>query len=301
MGDESFKKPPWEKSPRVAKVALTTEDDQDLSMQDTLRARNNDDSHARQPSTVEDIFPGLKLPEGTIDGAAPATTTPTHHRRTTSALKSAAEGQGLPTTPGALKPVTQNRHNRQVSWGLENNTKLEISSSADNSRLLQPVLNTEQNVVTLPDGTNLSISSLPYFHPARGGSGRISLEDLKTTRPVEAEAEKYLMNALEKRDPLALDSNYPDAGVSAGVLGSIPNETLEALRPEIDSNSIGSHSHQSSNHRDNHRNDTGEESESTSRRSSLQLLHKQKFTRAPLNSPPVRHRRTATVSVFHVQ
>ena len=288
MDDSSKKPPPWEKPlvQTVPEVEFTR--NEDLSTQDTLRARN--DSHARHASSLSDIFPGIKLPEdegrgvGVFPNPPPENTThgnnnsnigPSNHRRTASALR--AEGPAS----GISKPA----HRRQVSWGLENNTKLEID--AENSLLQQPTL-AESNI-TLPDGTNLSIPSLPFFHPNRGGSGRISLEDLRSARPLEAEAEQYLIRALEKRDPLGSSRNL-DMNSAAAVLSNIPQEDLDALRPDPDNASVGSQSN-----RNVQRNNHGDDSEGSQRST---VLRRDKSTRSGGGPPPVRHRRTETVSIF---
>lgn len=283
---------------------------EDLSTQDTLRTRN--ESHDRKASSVGDIFPDLNFPPDVRDAttqvasATPRESSstrgprqaaanhhpqnssnnmaPPNHRRTTSALKS----EGLPSN----KP-THGHHNRQVSWDLNNNTHLEIET--ENTRDLH-VPRLSETDFTLTDGTSASISNLPYFRPKRGGSGRISLDDLRNTRPMEAEADRYLIEALEKRESFVGNA---DSEPSAAVLSNIPKEDLEALRPDPENNSTGSPGTRSNqSHKGGgtiNRNSTGDES-AGSRRSTRQLF-RDRSTRAEGGAPPARHRRTETVRV----
>ena len=272
---------------------------QDLSSQELFRAHNDDSGASNTHSgRIKDMFLAntgtatassfndTANADGTFSQQQNPKTLPRHdntssamnqnypqgHRRTASALKVGDNSMGAnPHGPTFPKPHTVAAHKRQVSWGLENNTQLEIDSSGIPA-LQQPDLANEIN-----------FSHLPYFHPSRGGSGRISLEELRTTRPMEAEAEQYLIRALESRE--ALEETKPDS--SSAVLSNIPQEDLEALMqnpPDPDQNSVESHGNIQR---------IGEQGSNSSRTS---MLRREKSTRLGVASP-VRHRRTQTVSL----
>ena len=124
----------------------------------------------------------------------------------------------------------------------------------------------------------------------------ISVEDLRNTRPMENEAEHYLIKALETRDPLvpAEGSKGGEESSSAAVLSNIAPEDLDAFRvePAVDNASVGSSSNRSGSNRGSNSN-RGIGSHSSSRPS---LVRRDKSsTRGPA---PVRHRRTETVSAL---
>lgn len=119
----------------------------------------------------------------------------------------------------------------------------------------------------------------------------ISVEDLRSTRPMENEAEHYLLKALETRDPVVPTegSEGGEDGSPSAVLSNIPPEDLDALRVDpaaapADAASQGSGSQRGSNSKG------GVDSNSLSRPS---LVRRGRSTRG---SNPVRHRRTETVS-----
>ena len=184
------------------------------SEQETLRTRN--DSYPRSPPSIREIFPGAAFdvdeggksplpPDGSSNGES------SRHHRTMSAFRDLD------------KPV----HKRGVSWGND------VAGSDRN--LQQPAL----------VETNISFSNLPHFHPQRGGSGRINLEELRNVRPMEPEAEAMLLRALDSRDTLAMDRKAAEGSVFANV----PAGNLGALNhPEGDAGSAaGSHQSQASN------------------------------------------------------
>lgn len=218
------------------------------------------------------------------------------HRRTASALRSE-----LP--PGIPKPA----HKRQVSWGLENNTEMAFDP---NDNLQQPELHpsstAEPPPPPPPPASNFSSTQLPYFHPNRGGSGRISAEDLRSTRPMESEAEHYLLKALETRDPTNPRKNSESSTTAPAVLSNITPEDMNALHvtgenaastDTADNASLGSthsqRSSRSSSRRTTPRNATDDSNTTTISRPST--LRRDKSTRSGLGGAPMRHRRTETV------
>ena len=194
----------------------------DMSNQDTLRARNNSRTksignavdladlfapppHQPQPSTLQ-----REATSGSIDPPLP---TEAPFMRTAETARGEQRKHGRMPSTIRFAP----NHERQVPWGLDNS---------------------ERNLLQQPSLQDAHITSnlMNQFRRHRGGSGRISIDDLQNTRPMENEAEAYLIKALETRDYQA-ERKMAESG---SVLSNIPREDLDALRVEADNSLLTS-------------------------------------------------------------
>ena len=179
----------------------------DVSAQETLRAENK--SRTKSAGNTNELMGLFIPPSETNDAAVPPSFTALNN--------DPPPPPPLPTETPILrtsldeKPRSHRRmpstirvhpgHQRQVSWGLDASDVLP-SNFADS--------------MDLPP---------PSFQRPRSGSGRISLEDLQNTRPMENEAESYIIRALETRDVHG-EKKLVEVGP---VLSNIPREDLDAL------------------------------------------------------------------------
>lgn len=215
-GGDTRKQPPSSNNdtlpPHVTQYLLQN---QDAHAEDTLRTKNR----SRATSLTSDLAGLFAPPPPPMEEEVTAKDPPPFPSEAPAMKPNINDSsqQSHRRVPSSVRFAPN--HQRQVSWGLDS----ERDVAGGGVGLQQPDL---ANVADINVANNL----LSQFRRQRGGSGRIAIEDLQNTRPMESEAEAYLIKALETRDIHSERKLFE----SGSVLTNVPRDDLDALQVEHD-------------------------------------------------------------------